>query len=297
LLRGLDIPRLERALSAVASERGLAADAFSPFVVTLLGLQKHAQSAEPVVLNARSAPAVVQLAQKYVFHADGVYRIQTAVVPARGSADLLTGRFGALWREICRGNFATENSPLCDSEALQNRRVARNVAYTMALTVFLSILWLLVVIVPHFHGRLRDIVLCLLPLVCAGIWTLGFLVQLRGTMGEPTIGLSGLLMFPLVLAVAANQSIVFIQRLHDRQHASLRQVVRMGGRPGIISMLMQALGMACLVQLPLLALREMALVGLIGVVFSTIGVLVIVPALVQVRQEGGIFSWPADEGE
>lgn len=296
-LRRLDVPHLALGLRTVASERGLAPDAFSPFVVTLLGLQKHAQGAEFVALNARSAPSVVQLAQKYIFHIGGVYRIQTAVVPARGSANLLTSRLGALWREIRRGDFATENSLLCDSEALQNRRVARTIVYTMSLTVFLSILWLLVAIVPHFHGRRRDILLCLLPLVCAGIWTLGFLFQLQQAMGQPTIGLSGLLMFPLVLALAANQSIVFIQRLHDRQYASLRQVVRAGGRPGVISMLMQALGMACLVQLPLLALREMATVALIGVVFSTIGVLVFVPALVQVRQEGGIFSWPADEGE
>jgi hypothetical protein len=294
-LRRLDVPRLEQALRSVASDHGLADDAFAPFVVTLLGLQKYAQGAEPVVLSARSAPSVVQLAQKYVFHIGGIYRIQTAVVPARGSTDLLTDRSGSFGREIRRGGFVTETSPLFDSEALQNRSVTHTIVYTMSLTVFLSILWLLVAIVPHFRGRRRDIFLCLLPLLCAGIWTLGFLVQLR--QGQPTIGLSGLLMFPLVLAVAANQTIVFSQRLRDRQHASLRQVVRVGGRPGIISMLMQAVGMACLVQLPLLALREMATVALIGVVFSTISVLVFVPALVQVRQEGGIFSWPADEGE
>jgi len=171
-------------------------------------------------------------------------------------------------------------------EVMEKRRVSRDILSTLAQTTLFSALWLVAGVLLHFRTRFVDALLALLPLTCAAIWTFGFLVQFQFS-----IGLYSLLVFPLVIAIALDQTIVFIQRLYERRYASLRQVMRVGGRPSIVSSLSILIGMGALAQIPLPAFREMATVALIAISSATVCTLTLVPALLQISQEGGVLAW------
>ncbi len=97
---------------------------------------------------------------------------------------------------------------------------------------------------------------------------------------------------PAIIAIALDQTIVgSSQRLDERATASLRQVMRVGGRPSIVSSLSILIGMGCLAQVPLPAFREMATVALASPISSaTVCTLTLVPALLQISQRGAF--WP-----
>ena len=55
--------------------------------------------------------------------------------------------------------------------------------------------------------------------------------------------------------------------------------------------LAHALGFASLVQVRLGALQEAAGMALLAVVFASLATLTLVPALLEIRQEGGLAAW------
>jgi predicted RND superfamily exporter protein len=114
------------------------------------------------------------------------------------------------------------------------------------------------------------------PLAAAIVWTFGLLALL-----ERPVGSHVLLVFPLVIGVAVDQSVLLIQRIHERCYATLRQVVRSGGRPGVVSGLTLVLGLGCLAQTRLGSLQEMAGVALLAIAFSTLAMVILVPAFLQ----------------
>lgn len=283
----LDIDAIEANLKAFASRSELlSADAFDPFVATLRGLQESAADLRPITIADLNNPADRDFVQSLIHDkADGVCRIITTVTPAPGHEALLTTRF-AEFRKEATDKIPT--SPRFDSELLQKMRVSRNVIFTVALMVLLSGLWLIICIIPHFHGQLLDAALALLPLVCASIWTFGFLAQLK-----TQVGLYALLIIPLIMGITVNQAILFTQRFHDRQYSSLLCTVQTGARSAVVSSLALVIGLSGLLQVRLPALQEMATIAVIAIIFSTLCTLLLLPALLQIREEGGLSAWSA----
>jgi predicted RND superfamily exporter protein len=155
--------------------------------------------------------------------------------------------------------------------------------------VFLSILSLAVCLIPHFRWALRDALMAAIPALCAIFWTLGLL-----SVTNKELGLYSILVLPVVIGIAVNQAVIFIQRLYDREYASLRQVMRAGGKPGVITGFVLVLGLGCLLQVRFQPLREMTSVLLIAAIFTTVSTLILLPAILQIRESGGISGW---EGE
>jgi len=238
----------------------------------------------PVAFSDLTDPKTLSILQQHIVHEGGKYRVLTSVAPRADSQDLLTTRFDDLVKRLRKG--AVSSALRFSNEAMEKRRVSRDILNTIAQTTLFSALWLVAGVFIHFRGRLVDALLALLPLTCAAIWTFGFLVQIQFS-----ISLYSLLVFPLVIAIALDQTIIFIQRLYERRYASLRQVMRVGGRPSIVSSLSLLVGMGCLAQIPLPAFREMATVALIAITSATVCTLTLVPALLQISQEGGVLAW------
>ena len=226
------------------------------------------------------------MAQRRIVHVGKTYQVLTTLYPSEEAPGSLTTHF-----EEFRKHASERLDPaalLFDSEVLQNRRVSEAVVYSMALALLLSGLLLLVCLVFHFRGRFVDALMALLPVVCAVVWTFGLLHIL-----DVRIGLYALLVFPLVIGIAMDQSVVLIQRFHDRRYASLRQVLRWGGRPNVLTVMILVIGCGCLVQVRFQALQEMAAVALVAVGVFTVATLGLVPAILQIRQEGGLRGWMA----
>jgi preprotein translocase subunit SecF len=281
----LDLPATSHSLALVATEMGLPGTAFKPFIETLAQWQSAVPApAKPVQLSDLTEPKTLSTLQQHIVHEGGKYRVLTSIAPRADAQDLLTTRFDELIGFLRKGTVS--EALRFSNEAMEKRRVSRDILSTLAQTTLFSALWLVAGVLLHFRTRFVDALLALLPLTCAAIWTFGFLVQFQFS-----IGLYSLLVFPLVIAIALDQTIVFIQRLYERRYASLRQVMRVGGRPSIVSSLSILIGMGCLAQIPLPAFREMATVALIAISSATVCTLTLVPALLQISQEGGVLAW------
>ena len=286
-LAQLDLLAIRRSLDAAGKPRGIAPAGFSLFVKRLAALQALTHTAPLADLSSWADASLVAQAQDHIVHDEGRYRILTTVHPITKRTNLIAGDLGRISSKAGVGMPAA--AIRFDSEVLENRRVARAVIFSMALAVFLAAISLLICLLPHFHGRLVDTFLAMLPLVCATVWVLGLLAFFRFH-----IGLYTLLISPLLTGIALDQSVSLIQRLRERRYASLRQVLRLGGRPNIVAALALVIGVGCLGQVDFRPLQEMALVTVVAVVFSTVTTLILVPALLQIRQEGGLAAWGSD---
>ncbi|HNY28214.1 MAG TPA: MMPL family transporter [Candidatus Sumerlaeota bacterium] len=281
----LDLKATSHSLLLAATERGWPETTFKPFLETLARWQSAVPApAKPVLFSDLTDPKTLSTLQQHIVHEGGKYRILTSVVPRADAPDLLTTRFDDLVTLLRKGPVS--NALRFSNEAMEKRRVSRDILSTLAQTTLFSALWLVAGVLLHFRTRFVDALLALLPLTCAAIWTFGFLVQFQFR-----ISLYSLLVFPLIIAIALDQTIIFIQRLYERRYASLRQVMRVGGRPSIVSSLSILIGMGCLAQIPLPAYREMATVALIAISSATVCTLTLVPALLQISQEGGVLAW------
>ncbi len=281
----LDLKATSHSLAQAATDLGWPEASFKPFLETLARWQSAVPApARPVLFSDLTEPKTLSTLQQHMVHEGGKYRILTSVVPRADAQDLLTTRFDDLVTFLRKGPVS--NALRFSNEAMEKRRVSRDILSTLAQTTLFSALWLVAGVFLHFRVRFVDALLALLPMTCAAIWTFGFLVQFHFS-----ISLYSLLVFPLVIAIALDQTIVFIQRLYERRYASLRQVMRVGGRPSIVSSLSILIGMGCLAQIPLPAFREMATVALIAISSATVCTLTLVPALLQISQEGGVLAW------
>jgi predicted exporter len=286
-LEQIDVAAVRRSLRIAARRLKLPPGAFAPFSDRLAAFQSAARAADPLELHDVADVDLLGRIQARAVHVGGVYRVLTVVHPLTESTKDLLSAFPSMQAKAGKG---IDSAALrFDSEGLQNQRVSETVLYSMALMVLLATLSLLICLLPHFHGRLDRTLLAMLPLACATIWTLGFLAFLR-----LYIGLYSLLVFPLVIALAVDQAVLLIQRLGDRRYASLRQALRSGGRPNVVSGLALLLGLGCLGQINVPALQEMVLVSAAAIACSTVSTVVLIPALLQVREEGGLAAWRAD---
>jgi predicted RND superfamily exporter protein len=292
-LARLDLATLDKSLETAARTLNLPPNACRPFGVTLRGLREFASTAPLLDITGAEDGPLLSLAQGHIVQAPqgGGYRVLTTVFVNEDSPLQTQTKFDEFCRAVTQG-LPSEAPRWFLSESQQNRKVAETVIYSMALMVVLSILSLVVCLMPHFRWRVSEVLLAMVPLACTVVWTLG----LQAILGFD-LGLYALLMLPVVIGIAVNQAVLFIQRLHDRHYASLRQVMRSGGRPGLVSGLALGLAMGCLAQVRFQPLQEMAIVGLIAVLFSTLSTLILVPAILQIRQEGGLLGWNPEEDD
>ncbi|MFW6286931.1 MAG: MMPL family transporter [Candidatus Sumerlaeota bacterium] len=288
-LQRLDLAAIESALESAGQNQGFEPGHFQPFIDRLKTLRKAARRTEPVDLESTSDPDVVRTARKLIIHDGEIYRVLTVVVPAPEARELLTFRFNTFYKQISQGSFA--RPVRVNSEAMQNRRVSRNVIWAMALTVMLSVFWLSICLALHFRGRLMDTLLALLPLGIAAIWAFGLLIHL-----DIRVGLYALLIYPIALGISTTQAILLLQRINERGYASLRQAVRVSGRSNIIGASMHVLALGCLVQINSYALREMSFMALLAIVFGTVTTMMFIPSIMEIRREGGLAAWsPLEE--
>ncbi|NQU45019.1 MMPL family transporter [bacterium] len=282
-LNEIDLDQLEKNLQQTARDLDLPPQQFNPFLATLGGLRRYGHDTPPLDRSSLADTERLRLAQRQIVRDRNAFRVLTTIFPKEGSPLLDTEGF-----QIFQRGFATNPhfSLHFQSETLQNEKVARTVIRSMALTVLFSILSIVVCLFPHFKRDRKDVFLASVPIICAVIWTLGLLA-----IFNVELGLYGMLTLPLVVGIAVDQAILLIQRMHDRQYASLRQVTRSAGRPGLIVSLILLLSLGTLVQVRFQPLREMSGALLIAVLFATLSALILIPSALQVRQEGGLANW------
>ena len=270
------------------SDFSLKPDAFSPFTNTIENLVDLSRRLPLVEFDLIRDPLSIRRAQDHVIHDEDIFRVLTIVHMRSDAPRSVDTNLAALAM-----NEASHGVKGCtirlDGETWQNQRVAQAVLFSLALTVLLALFSLFVCLWPHFHGRMEDVLLAILPLTCATVWTLGLFAFFHFR-----IGLHALLIFPLLIAIATDQAVLLMQRLRERHYASPRQALRTGGRANVVASLSLFIALGCPAQVNVQSLREMALVAAITIAFSTITTLTLIPALLQIRQEGGLGTWPAD---
>ncbi len=283
----LDLYAIDRSLTYVAEVRDLDRNHFRPFIQVLRQLKGYIRYTPIIDISEHREPEVFPLAQRMIVRSGHSYRVLTQVFPLRESKLLEPAGLDA-FRQALQKQMP-DYSVYIRGEILQNQKVAETVIYSLALMVFLALLSLVICLVPHFRWALWDPLLASIPAFCAVFWTLG----LMSITGSP-ISLYSMLVLPVVVGLSVSQSILFIQRLYDREYATLRQVVRTGGRPIIISCISLVLGLGCLLQVRFQPLREMASVLLIAVVSMAVATLILLPAILQIRHSGGLSGWEGD---
>lgn len=284
----VNLNNIDRALrKAIRAQQGRDIQT-EAFIRRLRSMQRQVRSLQPLEYPAALEPAEVQWVQERLVRHGGRAFVLTGIDPQSQAARKTINDFPVF--EARASDGITSAILRYDGEAYQNHRVAEAVLYSMAVTVILTIASLLICLLPHFRWRFYQVLLASLPLVCAMVWTLGILAILQFP-----IGLYTLLVFPFLVGIGLNQSIFLIQRLSERRYASPRQALRSGGRAGIISALTLIITLGCLAQTGYDPLQETALVSVAAIVFSSIITLVFIPALLQIRQEGGLAAWHSGE--
>ncbi len=285
----LDIEKIRDNLSDAANNADLDSQHFQPFIERLKKLKKQAENTQPIDIEGTDDKTIVKLARKHIVHDNDTYRILTVVVPARRSNGLLTSRFNDFYHEVVRGSFAMPVR--VNSEAVQNRRVSRNVIWAMALTVMMSVGWLTICVALHFRGNLMDTMLALLPMGIAAIWVMGTLIHLK-----IRIGLYALLIYPVALGISTLQATLLMQRINERSYASMRQAFRVAGRSNIIGASMHTLALGCLAQINSYAIREMSFMALVAILAGGVTTMTFIPSILEIRRQGGLSAWsPLEE--
>ncbi len=285
----LDVQKIQETLSKAAREAGLDAQYFAPFIDRLLKLKKSTETTQPIDIQSANDERIAELARKHIVHDNDTYRIITVVVPETRSIGVFTHRFNEFYHEVVQGSFA--RPVRVNSEAVQNRRVSRNVIWAMALTVMLSVGWVTICMALHFRGKIMDTMLALLPMGIAAIWAMGTLIYF-----EIRIGLYALLIYPLALGISTLQATLLMQRINERSYASMRQAFRVAGRSNIIGASMHLLALGCLAQVDFYALREMSFMALVAILAGTFTTMMFIPSILEIRRQGGLSAWsPLEE--
>ncbi len=290
-----DWPQTRERLLQAAQEVGLAPAALDPFFERIERLRATAEQGRILEFGFGALPSrfLENLVQRYVTKRGDRYRVLTQIYPPKGQ-----------WETEIPESFLTSlqlGDPSAGKPRLEvsitgvvtlTSQLRALVVRDLALTCFLVILLLLIILFLHFRN-VRDTFLTLLPVGVALFWTLG-VWSLLGLK----INFLNIVALPMILGIGVHSGLHLLERYHEMQGKRLKLIIETTGRGVFLTSLTTMAGFGSLTLAEFRGLQQIGLLTLVGVGANLIATLVILPVALHMIKRGLTFDdWtPQDLG-
>lgn len=281
LILSLNIDAIEHTVLTEGRKLGFTPETFQPFLDRLRSLQQHARQGKFIEFASVNSPIFKRLVWKYMYRSSRGYRIVTHIYPPSGTwhKAVPTAFLRSLEKNIGPIDFTGVAIIAKELEKVVKKDLA-NVVLTVTLAVLLILLF-------HFRSFLRAI-LSLIPVLCGSLWMLGSMHILGIQMNFLNI-----IVLPMIIGIGVDSGIHLLQRYYEAssRDAVLQQgeksdhlltTIENTGRAVVITSLTTIIGFGSLAFASFRGIREMGILSILGVGFSLIASLTILPAAIRI---------------
>lgn len=278
-LRQLDLSRLRRALDQASRASGFQPTLYAPFLQSLEALKAKAGNPEYILYRDDASPTLIQAMQRFATRREDGYSIATVIYPK--TAGFRPADLDDLSTALRQGlpGITLAGDPLIEQS------LSRLVKFNLAIMIALSILIILLALLLHFRSP-RYAALTFVPVLAEIIWLCGAMA-----LSGLTIHFFTVLVMPLALCLAMDNSLQLTQYYRDRQPCSVRHAMLSVGRVAMLtcSLLGLLLGTACLSHVG--GLQDLGLTVLFAGLAILSGTVMLLPALLQLfGRDQSLFS-------
>ncbi|MEQ8819247.1 MAG: MMPL family transporter [Sumerlaeia bacterium] len=293
-MANLDLVAFEERLAELAVENRLAPKIFDRFLgrledfqaTSIRGLQSPGAPISLESLSETDNQALIDVVQSYMFKTEkGLWRTVTQIYPPQ---DVWVSSVPDEFKERLAEGLA--NPPEIVGTAVIQEELRDLVMKDLALTVLVVLIVILIVLTWAFR-RLDRAIIAMLPVLIALLCTLGTM-HLAGMK----LHYLNIIALPMIVGIGVDSGIHMLQRFYEEGERDLKATVQRTGRAVVITSLTTIFGFGSLVFADFRGIRELGVLSILGVVYTLIAALAILPAVLalldpQAAKEGG----PGDE--
>ncbi len=273
-LKGLAVEPILAAIEEFNRRVGIKAELYEPFFETLQAFKQRADQPDYIEYSASESAELISTVQRFTTSREDGYYVATMIYPHADGFN--PDRFDELVATLGRGlkRVRVIGTPVTE------RELRERITYNLAVMILMSILTILLGLILHYRNA-RLAWLTFLPVAAATIWVCGAMAMTGIQIHYFTV-----LIIPLVVSLALDNSLQLTQYYHDRHPCSVRQVMRSLGRVvGLTCGLMALLfGTFSLTSHP--GMRQMGGVVLLAAAGVLFGSAMLLPALLQLFGRG-----------
>ncbi len=275
VLEGVDLAATATALAAAGEKEGFAQDAFTPFQAALDGLIRG----EPQWLRPGLLPPALQetMALRYLRTAGEGKALAFYLFPGehRWSDDELLQL-----RQTVDLAAAADRPPRLASLSLLMAEFKTTVGQRFSEALGLSLLLVVVILLLQFRKPLR-VLLTLVPLTAALLWTAGLL-----RLGGGPVQFIAAMAIPLIVGIGIDDGIHMVNRLRSlAPEEDLTPAVAAMGRSVILTSLTTVAGFGSLALADMPGLAGLGRIAVIGVLLCLTATLLLLPALAALGRQ------------
>jgi hypothetical protein len=149
-----------------------------------------------------------------------------------------------------------------------------------------------------FFGGVRKAIFAIFPVVIGSLWMLGT-IRIIGI----ELNFLNVIVMPMIIGIGVDNGIHLIQRYYERGKdptlSDLRRAVSRTGRALVMTSLTTIVGFGSLALADFRGIREMGLISILGITYTLIASLILLPALLKIWTQRHTF-WDLisrEEGE
>jgi hypothetical protein len=284
-------PLKERIIFA-ARKAGLSPMALEPFFKWLARLKDAAEKNEDFILyEDLRDPFIIRLVQGYLVKEGRQYNVVTRIFPPAGRWESSVPQ--DFLDTISRGAGDVEFTGMAIVTNEIQEMVKRDLA-VIILMVTGSVFLLMVL----FFGGVRKAIFAIFPVVIGSLWMLGT-IRIIGI----ELNFLNVIVMPMIIGIGVDNGIHLIQRYYERGKdptlSDLRRAVSRTGRALVMTSLTTIVGFGSLALADFRGIREMGLISILGITYTLIASLILLPALLKIWTQRHTF-WDLisrEEGE
>lgn len=265
----LDLNALQGHLRDVGKKWNLSATATGSLLNQLRRWKEAATDSNLVRLGDTSSPEFVQLITQYVNSARHRCRVVTHIFPRQGEWENQVPEDFVVYLQGNNKALKITGLPFV-TDAL--RRLLRD---NMVWAVILVASWVFLLLMFHFRSA-RKAAVATIPVLCGLVWTLGTM-QLLGMH----LDLLNILVIPMILGLGINSAIHVFQRYYEDGQRDLESAVEQSGRAIMVTSLATLVAFGTMSLATFRAIREVGIVAMMGVGFTLIASIFLLPALLR----------------
>lgn len=273
---------LKKRILAQAQRAGLSPAALEPFFVRLQRLKEEAEDeAQFLTYEDMRDPFMIRLVQGYLVRTTRQYSVVTRIYPPEGrwQTDVPPSFLSALKEGAGDVDFT--------GFAIVAREIQEMVRRDLAAIILLVAGSVFVVLLLYF-GDLAKALFSIFPVLLGSLWMLGT-VHMLGI----ELNFLNVVVMPMIIGVGVDNSIHLVQRYYERvtsaggksgkpESGDLRRAVARTGRALVMTSLTTIVGFGSLALADFKGVREMGLISILGITYTLIVSLVILPALLKI---------------
>lgn len=292
MMRNENLDSVRARLEEIGREFGFNPRVFDRFMERLQQFQAAAGTAlekprMPVDLGSEDAARgrlLNQIARSYVYRAPEEVRIVTRLYPPSESEY----RWESQIPDVFKENLATSlpEPPLVTGSVTIQEELRRIIVRDLAKTVLVVLACVLAYLIIYFES-LKRAALALIPVVLALMCMLG-VIHLTGM----ELHYLNIISLPMIVGIGVDSGIHLLQRFFEHEKRDLYSTVTRTGRAVIITGMTTIFGFGSLALANFRGIRELGLFAIIGVSFTLLTALLILPATLELmdprkRYRGG----------